>query len=181
MQPPVLIALGLLTMFSRASAQGWFGALNNYFLPGTTTQPFILDQWGNPASRFVGRVEIIDAATGNTLSRNGKGGVALTFDGIFYAGAMQVPGSPVGSSANLVVLAWDSTTGPTWAEATTRSGWLEGQVTICCLSSSTTPVPTFEKDSNFEGLQFQVVPEPSASALAAVGFASLFLVSRFRG
>jgi hypothetical protein len=177
MKLSVFIALAFTGFRLQVSAQGWFSANNNYFLPGTTTKPYILDQLGNPASTNVGRVEIRDAVTGNVLKDNITP-VKLVFDGIFYAGTMQVPGHPVGTSADLVVLAWDVTTGATWEEATIRSAWSDGQITIRNLSFGDQPPATFRDDSNFIGLQFGVVPEPSSYALAATGLVVLFLMVR---
>ena len=173
----LLTAFGLIAALT-AYAQGTFNASNNYTVPGATQKAFILDPAGSPLAKANGRVEIINAADGSTLSPGGDAGVALTLDGLFFINGLSVPGTTTGGTANIIVRAWDATSGGTWASALTRSPATSGLITVTSLGGGTTPAATFAQNSNFAGLSVEIVPEPSTIALAALGVAGLFFVAR---
>jgi hypothetical protein len=173
----LLTTLGFLAALS-AYAQGTFNASNNYIPTGQTAKAFILDSAGLPLAKANGRVEILNAADQASLSPGGSAGVALSLDGLFFINNLVVPGVATGGTAPIVVRAWDSTTGATFAEATSK---ISGLVTVSSLGGGTTPAATFGANSNFIGLQLAggpVIPEPSTVALAALGVAGLFFVAR---
>lgn len=175
-----LTSLGLIAGLL-AYAQGTFNASNNYTPTGAASKAFVLDAaTGLPLSKAVGKVQIINVADGSTLSANGDAGVALTLDGLFFINGLVVPGVATGGSANILVRAWDSSTGATWATATSRSAPNSGVITVNSLGGGTTPAATFAANSNFVGLSVEgaVIPEPSVIALAALGVAGLFFVAR---
>jgi hypothetical protein len=171
----LLTTLGFVAALS-AYAQGTFNASNNYTPTGASAKAFILNPAGLPLAKANGRVEILNAADQATLSPNGSAGVALTLDGLFFINGLTVPGVATGGSANIIVRAWDVTTGATFAAATDK---ISGLVTVSSLGGGTTPAATFAANSNFVGLQLTgVIPEPSTVALAALGVAGLFFVAR---
>ena len=87
------------------------------------------------------------------------------------------PGAGLGGTANLVVRAWDVTTGATYDAATARGSV---NVVISSLGGGTTPPATFGNNSDFKGLKLEsaIIPEPSTVALAALGVAGLFVMAR---
>ncbi len=171
----LLTTLGLVAVLS-VNAQGVFNASNNFTPEGATRAAFVYDLDGETAlAKASGRVQIINAASGETLSPGGAEGVAFALDGRFFVNGLEVPGTPAGGSADIIVRAWDSTTGATWDNALSRA---EGLITVTGLGGGPTPPATFAQNSNFVGLQLELVPEPSTIALAALGVAGLFFVAR---
>jgi len=176
----LLTALGMVVALS-TYAQGTFNASNNYPIPGQPDplkKAFILNDAGAALSKAVGRVEILNAADSTTLSPGGSAGVALLADGLFFINGLSVPGVATGGSAQIIVRAWDSTSGATFAEALNK---VSGLITVSSLGGGTTPAATFAANSTFTGLQLPgvpVIPEPSTVALAALGVAGLFFVAR---
>lgn len=168
----IITALGLVAALS-AYAQGTFNASNNFTPAGASAKAFVLSPAGTPLAKANGKVEVL-AADGTVL---GAGNLAL--DGLFFINGLVAPGSATGGSANIVVRAWDSTTGATYDAALTRGSV---NVTVNSLGGGTTPAATFAANSNFVGLTLSgstpVVPEPSTVALAALGVAGLFVVAR---
>lgn len=171
----LLTTLGMFAALS-AFAQGTFNASNNYTVPGASTKAFVFASNGTtPLAKANGRVEIINAADGSTLSPGGSAGVPLTLDGIFFINGLTVPGAATGSSANIIVRAWDSSTGADFASAGSKA---QGLITVSNLGGGPTPAATFAANSNWNGLTVSVIPEPSTVALAALGVAGLFFVAR---
>ncbi|MBN9693056.1 MAG: PEP-CTERM sorting domain-containing protein [Verrucomicrobia bacterium] len=163
-----------------AFAQGTFNASNNYIPPGASQKAFVWDsRTGLPLAKTMGRVQIINQADGVTLSPNGDAGVGLTLDGLFFINGIVVPGAGNGSSVDLIVRAWDASTGGTWATAGVRSEPGTGLVRVTNLMTGLVPPATFQNDSNFVGLTVGfVIPEPSAAALALLGIGGMTLVVR---
>lgn len=177
------LLLTTLSLFAALSAfaQGTFNASNNFTVPGASTRAFIFNPVPNnttPVLKANGRVQIINPADGSTLSPGGAAGVPLTLDGLFFINGLSVPGAGTGSSANILVRAWDASTGATWADAIVRSPANSGLITVNNLGGGPTPAATFAANSNWTGLTLEVVPEPSTVALAALGVAGLFFVAR---
>ncbi|MBN9692837.1 MAG: PEP-CTERM sorting domain-containing protein [Verrucomicrobia bacterium] len=172
-----LIAFGLLSTLS-ALAQGTFNASNNYTVPGASTKAYIFGFDGiTPLPKANGKVSIQNAFDGSFLSPNGAAGVPLTLDGLFFINGLVVPGVAPGGSANILVRAWDASTGATWADALIGSPMFSGLITINNLGGGPTPAATFAANSNWTGL-IVGVPEPSTVVLAALGVAGLFFVAR---
>lgn len=171
----LLLAFLGLTAGSCAFSQAYFNANNNYTPVGASQKAFVLDgRTGAPLSKDVGRVQIIHSADGVTLSPNGDLGVALSLDGLFFINGL-VPGEPYGASTVIVVRAWDSSTGATWADASCRSEPNSGFVIVNSLGGGTLPGATFYWNSNFRGLEVCPIPEPTTVSLAVLGLAGLFL------
>jgi len=177
MKKLILTSLGM-TVGLLAMAQGTFNASNNYPVGGPTgPKAYVLDTDGLPLSKATGKVQILNAANQETLSPNGDAGASLLADGLFFINGIIVPGAATGSSASLIVRAWDSSSGATWALATEK---ISGLVTVNNLGGGTTPAATFAADSNFSGLKLvgEVIPEPSTVALATLGVLGLLFVAR---
>jgi hypothetical protein len=168
----ILTALGVVAAFA-AQAQGVFNANNNYTPTGAAGRAFIVDVGGANLARETGKVEFI-LPDGTSLT-GGSAGRALVAPGLFSINDVVVPGVATGGTANIIVRAWDSSTGATYDSALERA---QVSVTIGPLGGGTTPPATFSLNSNFTGLQLAVVPEPSTYALAAAGAVGLFLVAR---
>lgn len=171
----LLTTLGMVAAVSAAYAQGTFNANNNFIPAGASAKAFILGTDGNPLAKANGRVEILEGST--SLSANGSAGVALTLDGLFFVNGLASGTAGLGGTANLVVRAWDASTGSTYATATSRGSV---SVVISGLGGGTTPPATFGNNSDFKGLKLEgtVIPEPSTVALAALGVAGLFVMAR---
>jgi len=172
----LLTTLGMVAAVSAAYAQGTFNANNNFTPAGASAKAFVLGLDGNPLAKANGRVEILSGGT--SLSPNGSAGVALTLDGLFFINGLVAPGAGLGGTANLVVRAWDVTTGATYAAATSRGSV---NVVISSLGGGTTPPATFGNNSDFKGLKLEgggVIPEPSTVALGALGAAALLFARR---
>lgn len=171
----LLTTLGLVAALS-VSAQGVFNASNNFTPTGADRPAYVYDLDGTTAlSKANGRVQIINAASGETLSPGGAEGVAFTLDGRFFVNGIAVPGTTAGGSADIIVRAWDSATGATWDTALSRA---EGLITVSALGGGLAPPATFAQNSNFVGLTLELIPEPSTIALAALGVVGLFFVAR---
>lgn len=171
----LLTTLGMFAALS-AFAQGTFNASNNYTPTGASNKAFIFATDGTtPLAKAIGKVAILNAADGSYLSANGANGVSLLGDGLFFINGLSVPGVATGGTAQIIVQAWDSTTGATYSSALSKA---EGLITVQRLGGGPTPPATFAADSNFVGLTVSVIPEPSTVALAALGVAGLFFVAR---
>jgi hypothetical protein len=157
-----LTALGVAAAFA-AQAQGVFNANNNFTPTGASSRAFVLDVGGTPLSKATGKVEFL--YNGTSLTANGSAGVSLTADGLFFINGTVVPGVPGGGSANIIIRAWDSSTGATFDAALERG---QVSVTFTGLAEGTTPPPVLSA-TGFSGIQLAVVPEPSTYALAAAG------------
>jgi PEP-CTERM motif len=160
----VLASLAVLAVH----AQGTFNASNDFVPAGFTTKAFVLAGGCQPVSEAVWRVDIVNPRSESHLSPGGPAGVAFTSDGLFSIHGLSVPGMPTGGSADLVLRVWDSSTGPTYADALVRD---ETVVTIRNLGGGNIPPATFAADSNFVGMKLYPCPEPSSVALAALGLA----------
>jgi len=155
-------------------AQGVINGFNAFKPTGSTVNATVNDLGGAALVAALGRVEVL-TTDGTVLSpvKDGSGN-ALVAPGIFSLGTMTIPGSTVGSPVSVVLRAWDSSTGSTYANALERASVT---VTFPAVGGATAP-SNFVLASNFTGLTLQVVPEPSTMALAALGVAGLFFVAR---
>jgi hypothetical protein len=168
------LALSLFLTCLAGHAQGTFNASNNFIPEGFATKAFVLDGQCQPLSKTAGRVDILDARDGSFLSPNGPAGIALTLDGLFFINGLSVPGVATGGSAQVVIRAWDSSTGSTYDSAGARGQTL---VTIRNLGGGNVPSATFAADSDFVGVGLgrqsgpcpQLCPEPSSVLLTTLG------------
>jgi hypothetical protein len=171
----LLLAVITLAAGLTALAQGTVNLNNNYIVPGGATKAFVNLATGLPVPKALGRVEVLDS-TGAVIS-GVKDGSGNTFgaDGLFFLGVTEVPAVPTGGTATLVIRAWDSSTGATYADATAKANTV---VTVAGLGGGITLPPTLAA-AGFAGLTLSGgVPEPSTVALAALGVAGLFFVAR---
>ena len=136
-----------------SNAQGIFNASNNYTPTGSSKKALILNTDGNPIAAVNGRVEFIDLNTMKSLSPNGSSGVPLTLDGLFFVNGLVVPSVPIGGTADILMRAWDVTTGPTYASSYVNA---EVLIQVRNLGGGTTPAATFADQSNFKGLRLQL-------------------------
>jgi hypothetical protein len=169
------LALGGLASY----AQGYINTFNAFSpTPGGAIaylRDYVASGEGALLSKATGRVEILTADGSTVLSpiKDGTGN-PLAVDGLFSLGVTAIPGTTPGSSGSIMLRAWDSSTGSTWASALERA---EVTITFASLGANTAP-SNFVTGSNFTGLQLDLVPEPSTVALAALGVVGLFFAVR---
>jgi len=166
-----VLALSGLT----SQAQGVINGFNAFKPPGSSVNALVLDaHWINPLLPEVGRVEVLTADGLTVLSpiKDGQGN-KLIAPGVFSLGLMTIPGSTVGSSASVMLRAWDNSTGTTFATALCRG---TVHVTFPSVGSANAP-SNFVLDSNFRGM-ILLVPEPSTIALASLGVLGVFFTVR---
>ena len=102
-------------------------------------------------------------------------------NGRFNGGLQEVPGSLAGGTASLIVVAWDNRFGVDYNSAVVRgqsvpfqSPTLGGDVD----DNPSTPAATaLSMALNFKSFAFQIIPEPSALAMAALGLGGLLFIS----
>jgi len=174
----LIIATSVLAF--AASAQGVFNANNNYTVDlggGVTKSAFIFGVNGTtPVAKANGRVVILNAASGAPLNPAGLDGNAFYKDGAFTMSGLVVPGVPPNGTANIIIQAWDVTSGSTFATATIRA---QGLVAVSSLGGGGVPNASLALNSNFVGLTLvDTIPEPSTVALAGLGLVGLLFVAR---
>jgi len=171
---------GLVSVFAAASvlAQGELD-FSNIKTPG---RPKIFDKDGTTA--IAGPNFLVDILVKNPASGNYEGvtknGVAYTGSapltganaGLFAGGVLAVPFLAPGAKADVIVRAWDVTSGATYASALYKN---EIAFSITALGGGSPPV-TPAAIVNFTS--FALVPEPSTYALAALGLGGLLLFRR---
>lgn len=108
------------------------------------------------------------------------------FNGWFFGGTVAIDGVALSAPATLQVVAWDESTGATYADATIRGE--SNQITVAKTGGGGAPVP--DPPANLDGLESfslavvgpgdtsPVVPEPSTVALGILGAAAFFLRRR---
>jgi hypothetical protein len=175
----LLVGVASLVVASSAFAQGTF-TLSNLNTPG---RPLIYDRDGvTPiaGANFLVDVLVKNPTSGNfeAVLRNGAAfsGVApLTGAnaGLFNASGMSVPFIAPGAGAEMMVRAWDVTSGATFASALYKG---DVTFTVAALGGAGTPPSLPATLANFTS--FALVPEPSTYALAALGLGSLLLFRR---
>lgn len=117
--PNVFWTLGWLGVVLSVQAQGRLRLNNNFVPTGSMTKAFVFGSDGiRPQPRAEGRVQVLNAADGTTLTPNGDFGIPLVLDGLFFVNVV-VPGVPVGESLKVVLRAWRD--GNTYEEAAGRS------------------------------------------------------------
>jgi hypothetical protein len=174
----LLVGVASLVVASSAFAQGTF-TLSNL---NTAGRPQIFDRDGTPiaGANFLVDVLVKNPTSGNfeEVLRNGAAftGVApLTGNnaGLFNASGMTVPFIAPGAGAEMMVRAWDVTSGATFASALYKG---DVTFTVAALGGAGTPPSLPATLANFTS--FTLVPEPSTYALAALGLGSLLLFRR---
>jgi uncharacterized repeat protein (TIGR02543 family) len=110
--------LALLTVLLTGSiplrADGGFSAKNSF---GVADRRYILDADGvTPLSKSFGRFEILSGGARISAVADGTGSTFYA-DGLFALGIVTIPGTTAGSSATVVVRAWDNRFGATYADA----------------------------------------------------------------
>jgi len=179
MNKTLAIIVGLAAGLS-ALAQGNININNNFIATGATEKAFVLGgdftpYKGLPVPKAVGRVEVLDN-NGNIINGPADGtGKTFGADGLFFLGVTDIPGTAAGGNGSIVIRSWDSTTGSTFATATTKGFTI---VTVGPLGGGAIPPPGLSTASNWTGMSIVGVPEPSTIALAGLGLVGLFYVAR---
>jgi len=149
----LLLLAGLLSI--TALGDGTFNANNNFTPTGTSQKAFVLDLDGSPLKADRGRVEILVLDGLQSLGPKGVAGEALTLDGLFFVNGLSVASAGVGDSVDLIIRAWDASTGDTYAQALAKA---ETLVRVTNLGGGLTPPATLGGNSNFRGLRLQFTP-----------------------
>jgi hypothetical protein len=116
----LLIVLVSLAASACALAQGTVNVNNNYKPTGSADKAFVLGLDGLPLATALGRVEI-RTSLGDIVSpvKDGTGDL-FAGPGLFLLGTTTFPNIGIGGSGTMQILAWDSSTGSTFATATSR-------------------------------------------------------------
>lgn len=172
---------GVVGVFAAASvmAQGTID-FSNVKTPG---RPKIFDKDGTTAiagANFLVDILVKNPATGNYegVTKNGAaytGSAPLTAAnaGLFSGGTLVVPFVAPDAKADVLVRAWDVTSGATYASALYKG---EIAFSIDKLGGAGSPPSLPAVIANFTS--FALVPEPSTYALAALGLGGLLLFRR---
>ncbi|MBN8245940.1 MAG: hypothetical protein J0L84_00695 [Verrucomicrobia bacterium] len=144
---PFLVSLVLATSFgTRATSQtAPMGSvvLRNDFVPLGRPQMACVYGLSGPLPKHLGRVEVLDA-TGAVIKAGG-----LVADGLFNLGVVAIPGSTPGGAGNIVIRAWDTSTGDSFDATALRAQTL---VTLTQLGGGDLPPPRLGDVSDFAGL-----------------------------
>lgn len=108
--------------------------------------------------------------------------------GTFSGGAVEVPFAGPGTTAELLIRAWDTTTGATYADAAANPAGIigsSGAFDVANLGGTVTPgeppnlpAAIVFDGGGYQGIQLELVPEPSTYALAALGLGGLLFFRR---
>jgi hypothetical protein len=173
----IATALGLAA-FTAAYGQGTVLIQNNL---GAVITPIFQQDGVTKATGADYKVEVF-TYSGNAASPFGTqlgGAVPLAANGRFSIGSVAVPGAAAGSTAQLIVRAWDSKTGADYASALINGK--SAVFTSSVLGGAGNPPAT--PSSMVTGLaggfqSFALTPEPTTIALGAIGAAALFIRRR---
>ncbi|MFM7214130.1 MAG: PKD domain-containing protein [Verrucomicrobiota bacterium] len=150
----MLLLLGGLLSFA-ALGEGTFNASNNFTPDGASQKAFLLDIDGTPLNKNQGRVELLLLNGLQTLTPNGALGEPLTLEGLFFVNGLSVASATVGDSVDVILRAWDASTGDTYAQALSKA---ETLIRVTNLGGGLTPPATLALNSNFRGLRLQFTP-----------------------
>jgi len=181
--------LGVATM-SVAFGQGTIATVSNN--NGATIIP-ILDSTGAAivAANTNIKVEVFTYGTEASPFGTQLGATAtIGSKGRFNAGSnVTVPGTTPGGTVNLIVRAWDSTTGATYDAATVKGnsgsfksdvlgGDPDGDGPLLPITGKTIASGAADGFKSFQLSSTAIVPEPTTIALGALGAAALFIRRR---
>jgi len=171
-------ALGLAA-FTAAYGQGTVLIQNN--LGAAIT--YVLAADGSQAKGANYSVEVFkyDAAAAGGFGAQLGSTVTIGANGRFTAGQVSVPDAAGGTTAQLIVRAWDNTTGGSYATAAVKG--FSGAFTTGVLGGAgnppATPVSMVTGLANgFQSFQVTGIPEPTTIALGALGAAALLIRRR---
>lgn len=169
-------ALGLAA-FTAAYGQGTVLIQNN--LGAAIT--YILTETGAQAKGANYSVEVFKYDAASTFGAQLGSTVTIGANGRFTAGQVSVPDAAGGTTAQLIVRAWDNTTGSSYATALVKGQ--SSPFTTGVLGGAgnppATPVSMVTGAANgFQSFQLQGIPEPSTIALGALGAAALLIRRR---
>lgn len=172
---------GVVGVFAAASvlAQGQIDFSNIK----TAGRPKIFDKDGTTAiagANFLVDILVKNPATGNYegvtkagAAYNGSAPLSGVSAGLFSGGVLTVPFLAGDAKADVMVRAWDVTSGATYASALYKG---EISFSIDKLGGAGNPPTLPAVIANFTS--FALVPEPSTYALAALGLGGLLLFRR---
>ena len=130
----------LLALQSALLADGGFSAKNSF---GASDRRYLLDVDGvTPLGKGFGRFEILSGGVRISPVADGTGSTFYA-DGLFALGIVTVPGTTAGSSATVLVRAWDNRFGATYADAVATGGHFgEFQCLVTGLGEGISPPST---------------------------------------
>jgi len=157
-----LIVIGAVSLAAAVSANAQYFSAKNLGVAGAGS---VFSPDGTTKAPTTTDIEII--YNGNVVA---SGHLALA--GTFALGTVTLAGAT--SPATVTIDVWDSTTGATYAAATTKA---TEDLTVALNVAPTPPAGL----ANFKNLTLiSQVPEPSTYALGALGLGGLLLISRRR-
>lgn len=177
-----------LAAVSAAFGQGTFATVSNNI--GGTVYPIFQPDGTTIASgaNYSVQVFLYDASAAGNLGAQVGNTVSPSANGRFNAGSnIAVPNHAAGTTVDLIVVAWDKTTGASYAEATTRgdSGKFTSEILGGTPPGGGLPITGKTIVSGLAGgyKSFSLVgkteiPEPTTIALGALGAAALFIRRR---
>ncbi|MGE3309440.1 MAG: hypothetical protein AB7O66_05665 [Limisphaerales bacterium] len=177
----IVIALAAFSVAASAFAQG---TVNFATRSGTIVNAPVTYAGGGPvvgtgAAAVWG--QLYASAPGGTLAPAGAPVPFRSDAGAGYitaGGTIEIPGTTVGGSAQVKLVAWAAFMGATYAEALAKGQGNLGEsavLTVNGLGGGTTPPALL---AGLHGFSFSVIPEPSIAALGLLGAGLLLMFPR---
>jgi hypothetical protein len=181
--------LGALTCVV-ALGQGSFNFSSN-----VQPLPKVVGIDGNAVSAGI-QVEVLafnsTSSSFESLATSGLLATPASRIGVFSGGTVAIPFIAPGGTAELMVRAWDTATGATYADAAANPAGIigsSGSFSVSSLGGFTggdpnnpantlLPAAIVFAGGGYQGIQLELVPEPSTYALAALGLGGLLFFRR---
>jgi hypothetical protein len=144
----------------------------------------ITDKAGDPIAGDAGWAQLYAGPDADSLAPIGQAVNFLPagsgFEGFFSGGALAIPSVAPGANAEISVRAWLATQGTSWEQAVASGdnfGWSNNGGTFTVATGGAGSPPSLP--ANLVGMEaFQLIPEPSTTALGIIGAFALLLRRR---